>query len=447
MPETLLTREQQAAHELGRTDVSPAVARALGGVFTVTLLVVPLLQWGLELTDYVNGNRSTARPGVIEIFDAPRVAVRVWSLDHGTPPEKLFSANAQLLTEIQGYEQRLEDRAFTTTRLLGPTRHLLARYAGWGTDDVWIGEDRWLFYRPDIDYITGPGFLDPRSLLRRRQGVDKAAPDPRPAILDFHRQLTARGIQLVLVPTPSKPMVHPGQLSGRPLPPEKCHNRSFARLRRELETAGVLVLDPTSLLVNRARQTGEPQFLATDTHWTPQGMQAVAAELASFLLEHRLVEPRPGQVRFGRQPKAAMIENRGDLLSLLNLSNAAAVIPDETVTLQRVLAEGGESWQPEPGAAVLLLGDSYTNIFSAPEMGWGASAGLAEQLAVELQQPLDQIARNADGAHATRQQLARELTADKDRLAGKRVVIWQFTVRELCSGDWPTIPLPRVEDR
>ena len=136
-----------------------------------------------------------------------------------------------------------------------------------------------------------------------------------------------------------------------------------------------------------------------------------------------------------------------DLLSLLNLPNGEAVIPAETVTLQRVLGDGGRSWKPETGAAVLLLGDSYTNIFSAPEMGWGTSAGLAEHLAVELQQPLDQIARNADGAHATRQQLARELTADKDRLAGKRVVIWQFTVRELCSGDWPTIPLPRVEDR
>ena len=36
-------------------------------------------------------------------------------------------------------------------------------------------------------------------------------PDPRPAILDFQRQLAERGIRLVLMPTPVKPMIHPEQ--------------------------------------------------------------------------------------------------------------------------------------------------------------------------------------------------------------------------------------------
>jgi len=38
--------------------------------------------------------------------------------------------------------------------------------------------------------------------------------------------------------------------------------------------------------------------------------------------------------------------------------------------------------------------------------------------------------------------LAREMGGGVDRLAGKRVVVWQFAARELSAGDWRVIPLP-----
>ena len=40
------------------------------------------------------------------------------------------------------------------------------------------------------------------------------------------------------------------------------------------------------------------------------------------------------------------------------------------------------------------------------------------------------------GAFATRQALWRQLSHGEDRLAGKRVVIWEFASRELSVGDW-----------
>jgi alginate O-acetyltransferase complex protein AlgJ len=49
------------------------------------------------------------------------------------------------------------------------------------------------------------------------------------------------------------------------------------------------------------------------------------------------------------------------------------------------------------------------------------------------------IAQNDSGAFATRQALARELSAGEDRLQGKRVVIWEFASRELSVGDWKPI--------
>ena len=84
---------------------------------------------------------------------------------------------------------------------------------------------------------------------------------------------------------------------------------------------------------------------------------------------------------------------------------------------------------------MLLLGDSFTNIYSMPSMGWGRGAGLAEHLSLRLGFDVDRIAVNGDGAHASRDALRR---AGPRRLSGKRVVVFQFAARELLAGSWGT---------
>ena len=74
-------------------------------------------------------------------------------------------------------------------------------------------------------------------------------------------------------------------------------------------------------------------------------------------------------------------------------------------------------------------------------MGWGEGGGFIEQLSYVLQRPLDRITRNDDGAYATREMLAGELAKGRDRLAGKRLVIYQFAIRELAVGNWKRIDL------
>jgi hypothetical protein len=67
---------------------------------------------------------------------------------------------------------------------------------------------------------------------------------------------------------------------------------------------------------------------------------------------------------------------------------------------------------------------------------------LVEQLSYTLQRPIDRIVQNDEGAHATRGLLRRDLASGGNRLADKRVVIWQFAARELAFGDWRVIRLP-----
>ena len=74
-------------------------------------------------------------------------------------------------------------------------------------------------------------------------------------------------------------------------------------------------------------------------------------------------------------------------------------------------------------------------------MGWGEAAGFVEHLGRALARPLDRILINDNGAFAARAWLARELARGRDRLAGKRLVIYQFAARELAASDWRMIEL------
>jgi alginate O-acetyltransferase complex protein AlgJ len=85
------------------------------------------------------------------------------------------------------------------------------------------------------------------------------------------------------------------------------------------------------------------------------------------------------------------------------------------------------------------MGDSFTNVFSLDSMGWGTAAGFGPHLALALGRDIDVIAQNDSGAFATRQALAREIAGGEDRLAGKKVVVWEFASRELAVGDWKPI--------
>jgi alginate O-acetyltransferase complex protein AlgJ len=58
-----------------------------------------------------------------------------------------------------------------------------------------------------------------------------------------------------------------------------------------------------------------------------------------------------------------------------------------------------------------------------------------------LRRPIDCILRNSDASFATREILSNELARGRDRLAGKKLVIWEFAARELSFGNWKLLDL------
>ena len=126
----------------------------------------------------------------------------------------------------------------------------------------------------------------------------------------------------------------------------------------------------------------------------------------------------------------------GDIVPMLDLPEGQRLYPPESVWLRRVVNADGTVWRSSSDADVLVLGDSFSNMYSLESMGWSTSAGFVEQLSYALRRPIDRILQNDDGAFATRAMLAR----DAGRLKNTRVVVYQFAERELAFGNWKIIP-------
>ncbi len=431
-----LTREQIAMLEAGRTQITPACAMFLAGVFLALIFGIPLAQLSAEL-------REPGLPHSLSLYRSLAAGAPTEPAGAGVCCRRILAANRRLLHAMHAWETTLEENAIAGRAIRPPVQYLLARWLGAGNEKVYCGRGRWLFYRPDVDYLTMPGFLE-SAVMQRRAGSGAEwqtppLPDPRPAILGFHRQLAARGIRLVLMPTPVKPMIHPEQFApicaGAAAP---LQNPSYRRLVADLEAAGLTVFDPAPMLARDFRAAGRKAFLAADTHWRPEAMERSAEDLARFITARGWLPAAPAGYFTIRE---STVEHAGDIAAMLRLPDWQDFYRPESAAIHQVIDAAGDYWRPAHDADVLVLGDSFCNIYSLAAMGWGEAAGVVEHLGRALARPIDRILVNDNGAYAARAVLARELARGRDRLAGKRLVIWQFAARELATGDWRKIDL------
>lgn len=397
------SHDEELRRGIIHTAVSRPLALALVGAFLLVIYGVPVAQALLE-------KKNDEDSMLLEVFQ-----------------------RAPTRANLARYEEDLEKSSYAKEFVQPRVQGVLTRL-GAGNKRAVIGRDRWLYFAPGVMSLAGPGFLDEEvHAIRTRAAADADEPplhpDPRPAILALHRALARRGIRLVLFPVPDKAALQPAQLHRRATE-EVPVNLDHARFVAALRAAGVLVFDPTPA---RLRAGEPPRYLVQDTHWTPAWMQAVAGELAAFVRQAAALPAVPAPAW---KVVPGPVERVGDIVDMLKLAEDQTLFAPQAVVVRQVQDDEGQPWQPSPTADVLLLGDSFTNVFSAEPMGWGSAAGLAPHLALALARPLDVIAQNDSGAFATRKLLAEALAAGEDRLAGKRVVIWEFAARELAVGNW-----------
>ncbi len=125
------------------TEISPVLARVMTIGFLAAIVTLPVLQAGIEVF-------RTGRVQSLLVFR--RVPTRA---------------------NLDQFERDLSRQSVAQQSVQPRLQLSLARNLGFGTANVILGRDGWLFYRPGIDWLTGPGLLDPTRLAAPEARVDR----------------------------------------------------------------------------------------------------------------------------------------------------------------------------------------------------------------------------------------------------------------------------------
>ena len=349
-------------------------------------------------------------------------------------------------------------------------------------------EDKWLFYRQDVEFLVQPSPLDVRSAK-----LD----NPVKAIERFRDQLKAKGVELLVVVTPGKPSIYPERLTGREsrvAGASGAENDAAVGNDAGLESAvglqshGKKILDSltragfntvdlyTPLLAAKSRDSVEGAlYLNDDTHWTPRG-----AELAADVIAKKVREiVAAGIVKFRGRDEVRYIASdsiadrmgdvgemsglnkfnvfkvqqvTGHVVSQQNIKERTEKLPvdstcveaaksackknDSCFTAQSALCERDTVLYDTTvtpfkddfrKSEILILGDSFSRIYQTDSP---VNAGWIAHFAKNMNARVASIVSDGGASTLVREKLARKASV----LKGKKLLIWEFVERDLRFG-------------
>lgn len=275
--------------------------------------------------------------------------------------------------------------------------------------EITEGKDGFLFSDEDTQVCTAAGFLHPRF--------------PRPGealgrIVEFDKQLKARGVHLLVVPVPAKATLYPDRLDPKyEVSRGPLVNVDQGRWFEKLREAGVDALDVTPALWAHREDDGKLVCYPADTHWTDYGKRVAAGVIAEHLKEVTAGMPRAR----GYRTRVTSVNVEGNMVEP-GLRAAPRAYREEVVELYD---EEGK-YRPGVEAPVMLIGDSQA------ELGVAAGHGLAQRLTEAMGVDVE----SAAVAGATPNQMRRVVNRDARELRAGRVVVWVFSIRHLLIHEW-----------
>lgn len=341
---------------------------------------------------------------------------------------------------LRQYETELEDNswAINVTR---PTMQFLWYWVLHNPGEkAVVGEEDWLYYKPDVDYLVLPDVYDPRSMVVDANDVPYRE-DPVRAIVTFRDQLAQRGIELLVVIVPGKPSVYPDLLS-RAVAAEKSGTLGHSLLLMErlaghnVETVDLFA--PFARERARDDEAGERLFLAHDTHWRSRGVVLTASVVAERIREYPWF--RQGETEYVLD--TITVDRVGDIgvmtalpdFRVRNLFMQFRPEPTRCYQVFNVVRnEEGEEvsrslYRDDMRlSSILVLGDSFSRIYQTDEP---RGAGWIAHLAAELSQPVGSIVSDGGASTLVRQTLERRANV----LRGKKLVVWEFVERDIRFG-------------
>ena len=396
---------------------------------------------------------------------------------------------------LRGFEQSLEDSWWGHEWLRPQMQRLLYLSTRDTGAKAMRGRDGWLFYRPGVRYLLEKNRLeasDPNStwVMPPTGGTRRDA--VALAIVRFRDQLQSRGLKLLVVPIPNKATVYPEMLTQRFEGNNVGLSSPTEELLRMLDEEGIQTVDLFAAFRNAREATSVPAtesalYLARDTHWTPAGAAVAAGAVAEKLRALGWMPEHP----YEYTERPAETRRFGDIVEMTGIPGLRDRFMPQVVACTQILDPfHGGLLVPPPGdrpgvymnrhlldtpmeAQFLLLGDSFSRIYQCPEPAslgevteapaeenadaehpdadappkppgtkrlLPGSAGFPSLLAAALKAPVDYIV--SDGGAAT--EVRERLSVTPEILDNKKVVIWEFTERDVALGrkGWRDVALP-----
>ena len=293
------------------------------------------------------------------------------------------------------------------------------------------GEDGFLFYRTALEYAVG-GDIEKQSKRK----------NPLQVIKEWKQYLAKQGVDFLFVPVPTKAEIFPDKLdpaTGKALR-GKVVNPYARKLLLSLADAGVETVDLWSLfMAERAKDKGdgdgEQIFQRQDTHWSSRGLELAAQAIAER------VQRYPWYADLGKKQsyktKEAKFTRYGDLHSRLAEPQKKRFTPEALVGMQ-VLRPDGSMYEDDPESPIVVLGDSFTGVYELTDC---EHAGVSAHLARFTGHPTDLVMSYGGGPNVRHKLMRR----GKEGLAGKRLVVWIMTARDLYNywEDWEPLTASR----
>lgn len=337
------------------------------------------------------------------IVDAIREVERVVYYDPGSRPEPGFAK------VLKGREKELE--------------------AG-----VVAGEaEGWFFLAEELRHAETGRFWE-----RDWRKVSRAGVDPLPAMLDFQRRLKELGVQLLIVPVPTKVSCHPEQLqAGTPA-------GSQSEYLDVMRKAGLQVVDLKKNFDEGFKTSGYKSHLQQDSHWSPRAIWVAGRTIGELVKDRFESGPLPHSLA------TAEIAIRGDLARMLpGRSHPPELVFAPRLRWAHARVDGVKLTNPK--SPVLLLGDSHVTVFSAgtKEM-FGSGSGLPDALAARFFFEVDVVASHGDGIDQARVNLYQQRSINPkypDYWRNKKLVVWVFSAREFTRAESWSTKIPVVKKK
>ncbi|QEN46124.1 alginate O-acetyltransferase [Pseudomonas protegens] len=274
-----------------------------------------------------------------------------------------------------------------------------------GRPGVVLGRDQWLYSDEEFNPIVNEE-LNLQGNYALVEGV--------------RQQLKAHGVKLVMAIVPAKVRLYPEHLGD--VQPASIHANLYQDFHARVAADKILAPDLLGPL-QQAKQQGQQVFLRTDTHWTPNGAEIAAQQLAKAITDKAPLSGQPQ--RFVTEAEQT-VEHKGDLRLFLPLDPLFENLMPAQEPLQKRVTRAADD-QPAADDAlfannevpVALVGTSYS-----ANPNWNFVGALKQALHSD-------VVSYAEDGHGPVLPMLSYLKSDDFKNNPPQVLIWEYPERYL----------------